>query len=326
MSAGKELVKRIDAAVAEKFNKPKKGRRHLGGSVIGKDCARQIWYGWRWFHITKHGGRLHRLWQRGHEEEFRFVEYLRLAGYEVRDYTKRLMYHDASDAYITIDWDDTTESTWAECIDVSEDRVHIERCQSREEQLPKDERMLQQWGFKAHRDHFAGNDDGRVRGPDLPEGWGLLECKTYNDKRFKILAAKGVLSSDLGYYNQMQTYMKQHNLKWALFIAVNKNDDELHAEVVYYREEIAEAYYDRAEKLIECREAPARISNDPSWFKCKMCDYREICHKGAAPMKNCRTCVFSQATDGGRFYCNQFMNVIPEEFEPLGCNEWTPFQ
>lgn len=324
MIDGSKIVARIDKAVADKENKKGKNRRHLGGSVIGKPCARAIYYGWRWFYIGTHTGRLFRLWNRGHLEEFRFAEYLRAAGYEVRDYRERLLYHSGSDAYVTIDWDDNASHLWIECDDVSESRWHIERCQARDKHLPKDEQTLQQYGFKAHRGHFAGNDDGRVRGPDLPEGWGLLEEKTYNDKRFKLLAAKGVLSSDITYYNQMQTYMKQHGLKWALFLAVNKNDEHLHAEIIYYKEEVGEAYHDRAEKIIDATAPPARISNDPSWFVCKMCDYREICHKDKVPAKNCRSCQYSVAADDCRFYCNLYHNLIPIEFESQGCDSWEP--
>lgn len=332
MSTGKQIIARIDKAVADKFNKVSKNRRHLGASVIGKDCARAIYYSWRWFYIGKHIGRLHRLWQRGHEEEFRFAEYLRLAGYTVRDYKERLMYHDASDCYLTVDWDaapsqagdEADDRIWLECIDVSEDRMHIERCQARDKGKPKEEHVLQQYGFKAHMGHFGGNDDGRISGPDLPDGWGLLEEKTYNDKRFKVLVAKGVEKSDPGYYNQMQTYMKAHDLLWGMFIAVNKNDDELHVEVIIRKPETGEAYWDRADRIIQATQPPQRISEDASWFKCKFCDFREICHKGKEPAKNCRTCNYSVAAADGRFYCNLYHNLIPKEYEPQGCDKWDP--
>jgi CRISPR/Cas system-associated exonuclease Cas4 (RecB family) len=62
-------------------------RNHLGASQIGSACRRQTWYGFRWAgpsdfkgdtRAEKHaeGARMHRLWQRGHLEEFRFIEYL----------------------------------------------------------------------------------------------------------------------------------------------------------------------------------------------------------------------------------------------------------
>lgn len=55
-------------------------RSHLGGSLIGKECARELWYGFRWAHLEKIPGRIVRLFQRGHLEEARFIALMRLAG------------------------------------------------------------------------------------------------------------------------------------------------------------------------------------------------------------------------------------------------------
>lgn len=274
MSVGKEIAKEIDRRYAAARNR-KRNRRHLGASMIGKPCGRAVYYSWRWFYSGQHTGRLHRLWDRGHSEEPKFIELLSSVDIKVIDRNP-----------------DTDE----------------------------------QFQFAAHSGHFGGSCDGwivpYVGDLDLPEGVGLFEAKTYNDKRFKLVEAKGVLSSDPTYYNQMQVYMKAFNLSWGLFCAVNKNDDSLYFEVIHYREEIAEAYWDRAEKIVEAQSPPARISEDASWWQCKMCDFREICHKGKTPQKNCRTCVYSTAHDDGQFYCHRYMNIIPAEFEEQGCDAW----
>ena len=60
-------------------------RRHLGASVIGKKCARELWYLFRWSLERKHSAQLLRLFNRGHLEEARFVGYLRAVGIEVWD-------------------------------------------------------------------------------------------------------------------------------------------------------------------------------------------------------------------------------------------------
>lgn len=60
-------------------------RRHLGASVIGDDCSRKVYYGFRWMTDEKPNGRMQRLFQRGHLEEQRFIEYLRGIGFEVWD-------------------------------------------------------------------------------------------------------------------------------------------------------------------------------------------------------------------------------------------------
>jgi len=66
-------------------------RWHLGASVIGHDCSRFLWYTFRWCFKEefkgendeeKHGnaGRMQRLWNRGHREEDRYVEFLKGIG------------------------------------------------------------------------------------------------------------------------------------------------------------------------------------------------------------------------------------------------------
>lgn len=58
-------------------------RSHLGASMIGKACDRQIWYGFRWFRKPNFSGRMLRLFNRGHLEEARFIAMLIATGYQV---------------------------------------------------------------------------------------------------------------------------------------------------------------------------------------------------------------------------------------------------
>lgn len=58
-------------------------RSHMGASLIGGECARAIWYGWRWATKPKFPGRILRLFNRGHLEEARFIALLLLIGVQV---------------------------------------------------------------------------------------------------------------------------------------------------------------------------------------------------------------------------------------------------
>lgn len=58
-------------------------RSHMGASGIGKDCARAIWYSFRWFTKPQFGGRILRLFNRGHLEEARFIALLLSIGVKV---------------------------------------------------------------------------------------------------------------------------------------------------------------------------------------------------------------------------------------------------
>lgn len=60
-------------------------RLYLGGSMIGRDCEREIAYQYHRAPIESDGfsGQLYRIFDRGHKGEDRMAEYLRIAGFEL---------------------------------------------------------------------------------------------------------------------------------------------------------------------------------------------------------------------------------------------------
>ncbi|MGE4486333.1 MAG: hypothetical protein AB7C95_00735 [Synergistaceae bacterium] len=68
------------------FEKEDNHRTHLGASLIGRDCSRQLWYVFRWAKDITHDARILRLFARGHLEEERFVFFLRQAGITIWQY------------------------------------------------------------------------------------------------------------------------------------------------------------------------------------------------------------------------------------------------
>lgn len=58
-------------------------RSHLGASVLGGECGRALWYGFRWYTKPHFTGRLLRLFNRGHLEEARFIAMLLTIGCKV---------------------------------------------------------------------------------------------------------------------------------------------------------------------------------------------------------------------------------------------------
>ena len=61
-------------------------RPHLGASLIGRECERELWHTFRWCTVLVHSGRLLRLFETGQLEEDRFVKNLRSVGVEVHDH------------------------------------------------------------------------------------------------------------------------------------------------------------------------------------------------------------------------------------------------
>lgn len=72
-------------------------RTHLGASLIGRACARALWYSFHWGLYPRHEGRILRLFNRGHLEEARFIALLRTGGmktwHQDKGHQFRIAYH-----------------------------------------------------------------------------------------------------------------------------------------------------------------------------------------------------------------------------------------
>lgn len=315
------LVKVVDDT--SKLLLSEKRRSHLGASQVGNSCLRAVWYTFRWAFEEQFDGRKLRLFKRGHEEEDRIYRWLRAAGFEIQDYEEMLVWHPGSESYATLPWDAEWNPT--DDLDLVYDDVHHIAMAKRQGV------ELKQWGFVDFDGHFAGSSDGKVRfppgfildnGEPAPEGQGLGECKTHNDKSFKSLKKDGVAKSKPVHYTQMQVYMHYLGLPWALYCAVNKNDDELYFELVYYDRSVAERFVDFARKVIPLKYPPRKLSENPSWFECKWCEFHEICHHGGRMEINCRSCAFAEPGQEGSWYCLRWHQTIPKDYIPKACGDW----
>ncbi|MCF3934322.1 oxidoreductase [Acuticoccus sp. M5D2P5] len=78
------IASMVDAAIEAAHNEEE--RTYLGASVIGDPCERKLWYGFRWaLEAEKFSGRMLRLFETGHLEEARMIEWLRAIGINVTD-------------------------------------------------------------------------------------------------------------------------------------------------------------------------------------------------------------------------------------------------
>jgi hypothetical protein len=107
-----------------------------------------------------------------------------------------------------------------------------------------------------------------------------------NNKSWTDTAKRGVLVTKPLYYAQVQLYMAYMSLDEnpCLFTALNKDSSELYHELIPFDAEVAQRYSDRAVQIIkasENNELMPRVSRDPSFFKCKMCGFRNECWGGA---------------------------------------------
>ena len=158
--------------------------------------------------------------------------------------------------------------------------------------------------------HFKGHTDGCALGvPEAPKTWHLLEMKTASNKSFNSTKKHGVEKDKPQHFAQMQVYMHLTGLTRALYMVVNKDNDELYTERLRYNSTRAKAYIDKAQMIINATTPPERISDDAESFACKFCDARELCHgtseTSAVPVAeiHCRNCVHSTPIEGGKWSC-----------------------
>ena len=126
------------------------------------------------------------------------------------------------------------------------------------------------------------------------------------------------------HFAQTSTYGKKYNFKYCVYLNINKNDDSLHIEVVKLNHNLGEQMIMKAEQIIMSQTAPARLSDNPTFYKCGYCHMKEVCHKGAVPEVNCRSCAFARPVENAEWFCDVHNGVIPKEFIPQACPSYIP--
>lgn len=168
--------------------------------------------------------------------------------------------------------------------------------------------------------HFGGSCDGIATKDGSTY---LLEFKTSNDKGFNDLTLKGVRRCKPIHYYQMQVYMRALDIKKAIYLVINKNTEDLHAEIIDYEYDDAKAMELKAQDIITSQVPLQKLSSSATFWKCKFCDYQDICHKNVQLDKNCRTCRYSRPdTSTGDWNCTKFSTILTEEKQRKGCDEW----
>lgn len=250
-------------------------RSHLGASLMGRPCSRELWYSFRWATRPAFEGRMLRLFNRGHLEEPRMVALLKMIGCTV--------------------WQFDAEG--------------------------------KQFRINGHKGHFGGGLDSVILGaPDCPDEYVLGEFKTHGEKSFLKLLDDGMRDAKFEHFVQMQLYMGKHKLRGGLYLAVNKNTDELYGELVPFDQKIYEQFEARAAAIIDAQTPPDRISKSPGWYQCKLCDHAPVCHGAAAPDRNCRTCRWSEPLAEAVWVCHNPIRQgtqLDKERQLRGCEDYS---
>jgi len=134
---------------------------------------------------------------------------------------------------------------------------------------------------------FKGHMDGIIKGLiQAPATWHVWEGKCVNEKKYAKFQSikqkngekKTLKEWDPVYYAQAQCYMGYSGMKRHFLTVGTPGGRDWDACRTEFVPEDFEAIKDKARRILEAKYPLAKTSNDPNWFACKWCNYRETCH------------------------------------------------
>jgi hypothetical protein len=299
-------------------------RKHLGASLIGRECARELWYTFRWVKHKKFDGRMQRLFQRGHLEEGRFIEYLEGVGCTVEfvdTSAPMTLYLDREDD--NYHWIETAKFDPSMGEDVTAVRAHY--IKTLEIGIYPE---YPQFRIEGCGGHFGGSLDVKIT---LPPSFGVTqpvvflgEFKTWATKPFSELTRDGLQVKKHEHFCQMSVYGWKLGMRYGIYMGANKNDDDLHIEVVELDFALAQRLEAKADRIIQSPTPPQKLSESITFKTCSYCDMRDVCHENRPYERNCRSCSMAQPVANKEWYCHHFKGVIPADFIAKGCENWKP--
>ncbi|MES2782982.1 MAG: oxidoreductase [Pseudomonadota bacterium] len=183
----------------------------------------------------------------------------------------------------------------------------------------------EQFGFKDLGGHFSGHMDGVILGLlQAPKTWHVLEIKASAkwadlDKAKKKFGDKNALREwNATYYAQAVLYMDYAGLDRHYTVVVSPGAREWTSVRTDADPAHAAVLKAKAERIIFTDTAPDRIG-DSTNFKCRWCDFANICHEGDMAERNCRTCMNAEVLREGGWRCAQFGHELDKAAQELGC-------
>jgi hypothetical protein len=147
-----------------------------------------------------------------------------------------------------------------------------------------------QFGFCVADGRLQGHVDGIITAAPPVLGLSfpmLFECKTMADKHWKACARDGVAATRPVYAAQVaiyQAYMEASvegiSRNPGLFVAINKDSQELWLELMPFDAALAQRMSDRAARVIAATEAGELLPRgfvDSTHFECRMCAWQDRC-------------------------------------------------
>ena len=191
---------------------------------------------------------------------------------------------------------------------------------------PRATEYLRACGFEVHEaqikitgcnDHYGGSIDAKAYDPTLDKYF-ICEFKTSGTGiGFTDVETKGLEKAKPKHWAQMCQYGYKHGIKYGIYLIENKNDSDITVQVVELDWELGHHLENKAFDIIEAKSPPHKISQQPSYYECKYCNFQDICHFGEAVEENCRSCKNASPVERGEWFCSKYSTVIPKDQIPL---------
>lgn len=123
------------------------------------------------------------------------------------------------------------------------------------------------------RPYFRGHVDA------IWNGKAIIEVKSAKNSEFNLCVKNGIYKWSAKYYAQAQSYMGMSGIHKAYVIVINKDTAALYDELIDFDEIFYATLGLKAQQVHDAVTEPPRVNNSPLFYLCKMCNYREICHK-----------------------------------------------
>lgn len=188
-----------------------------------------------------------------------------------------------------------------------------------------DKSTNRQYRFSSVSGHYGGSGDSVALLPWFASDESfriLVEYKTHNKRSFEALKKDGLIKSKPKHHIQMACYAKAFGIRYGLYLAINKDDDDIHFELLELDWNVATLMEKKATDIISSQIAPPRIAENPAFMECKYCPMQGICWYNEKVEINCRSCKHSRPIEKGQWHCGLWNAIIPDRSAiEKGCSQ-----
>lgn len=158
-----------------------------------------------------------------------------------------------------------------------------------------------QFEYILHHGHVKGHGDAICC---IDGVWYMVEMKTHNNSSFnKVRKANNLRVGKYEHFVQLQMYTKYQKLDNGLYMAVNKDNDALHAEFLEPCKMTTDWAEDRLLDLLQSKQVPKGICEDASDWRCNLCNHKAVCTYAVPFARSCRMCEHIEMIEDGGWSC-----------------------